>query len=389
MTNEMKEILDELSQIESRNAEIATEVETAEASVLEERDQESKELEARKAELLARKEELEAEERAAEEVANETVVTEDVELPTEERTTDMEKIYDIASEEYRSAWVHNLQGKKLTETEERAYATTDAANAVPTAVADKFFEKIKKLAPMLSEITLMQVAGNIKFMAEGTRNAAGTHVENTAVTPAADTMVSVELGGKEFMKVIRISKAAETMSINAFENWLVEMLSGDIARAIDDYIINDSTNGIVNMASTATTNKITQTATAGYGYADICNLVALLPAGYDAEAKFLVSKKVLFNSVKGILDSNKRPIFDPVEKTLFGYPVVVDDYVPSNHNQIYLGKWTDVVGNLSQPVTVDRSAESGFLNNSIDFRGTAIFDSKLAKNDAVVWIANA
>ena len=122
MTNEMKEILDELSQIESRNAEIATEVETAEASILEERDQESKELEARKAELLARKEELEAEERAAEEVANETVVTEDVELPTEERTTDMEKIYDIASEEYRSAWVHNLQGKKLTETEERAYA---------------------------------------------------------------------------------------------------------------------------------------------------------------------------------------------------------------------------------------------------------------------------
>ena len=54
MTNEMKEILDELTQIESRNAEIAAEVETAEASVLEERDKESKELEARTAELVAR-----------------------------------------------------------------------------------------------------------------------------------------------------------------------------------------------------------------------------------------------------------------------------------------------------------------------------------------------
>lgn len=388
MTKEMKEILDELNQIESRNAEIAKEVETADASILEERDKESKELEVRKAELIARKEELEAEERAAAEVANGNVA-EEVEIPTEERNKEMEKMYDVASEEYRSAWAKVLQGKKLNEVEERAYATTDAANAVPTAVADKFFEKIKKLAPMLSEITLMQVAGNIKFMAEGTRNAATLHTENTAVAPAADTVVSVNLAGNEFMKVIRISQAASTMSISQFEDWLVEMLSGDIARAIDSFIINDASNGIVAMVSTATTNKVTQTATAGYGYADICNLVSLLPAGYDAEAKFLVSKKVLYNDIKGILDTNKRPIFDPVEKTLFGYPVVIDDYVPSDHKQVYLGKWTDVVGNLSQPINVARSDQSGFLNNSIDFRGTAIFDSKLAKNDAIVWLANA
>ena len=235
----------------------------------------------------------------------------------------------------------------------------------------------------------MQVAGNIKFIAEGTRNAAALHTENSAVAPATDTTVSVSLGGNEFMKVIRISKSAETMSINAFEDWLVEMLSGDIARAIDNFIINDATNGIVAMVSTATTNKVTQTATSGYGYADICNLIALLPAGYDAEAKFLVNKKVLWSDIKGIVDSNKRPIFDPVEKTLMGYPVLTDDYVPSDHKQVYLGKWTDVVGNLSQPVNVARSDQSGFLNNSIDFRGTAIFDSKLAKNDAIVWIANA
>lgn len=310
---------------------------------------------------------------------------------TVKENTEMEEIrtYGIESEEYRSAWVHALQGKKLTEIEERAFATTDAANAVPTSVSDKMFEKMKKLAPMLSEITLMQVAGNIKFMAEGTRNTAAIHTENSSVTPATDSVVSVSLGGFEFMKVIRISKAAETMSIAAFENWLVEMLAGDIARKIDDYIINDSTNGIVAMASTSTTNKVTQTATTGYGYSDIMNLIALLPAAYDAEAKFLVNKKVLFQDIKGIVDSNKRPIFDPVEKTLCGYPVLVDDYVPTDHKQVFLGKWTDVVGNLSQAVNVARSEESGFLNNSIDFRGTAIFDSKLAKTDAVVQLANA
>ena len=373
-----------LQEVNERLAALDVEVrDMADVEEVEKATEEKKALLERKAEL----EEFEKRKAQAEALTKGEVQPEKVIERSE--VNEMEKKYGIDSEEYRSAWAKRLMNQKLTEIEERAYASTDAGNAVPTAVSDKFFEKIKKLAPMISEITLMQVAGNIKFIAEGTRNAASVHAENTAVAPSADTTVSVTLGGNEFMKVIRISKAAETMSINAFENWLVDMLSGDIARAIDDFIINDSTNGIVNMVSTATTNKVTQTATSGYGYADICNLVALLPAGYDAEAKFLVSKKVLYNSIKGIVDTNKRPIFDPIEKTLFGYPVVVDDYVPSNHNQVYLGKWTDVVGNLSQPVTVDRSEESGFLNNSIDFRGTAIFDSKLAKNDAIVWLANA
>ena len=373
-----------LQEVNERLAALDVEVrEMTDVEEVEKATEEKKALLERKAEF----EEFETRKAQAEALTKEEAQPSKVVERSEEIT--MEKTYGIDSEEYRSAWAKKLMNKELNEEEKRAYASTDAGNAVPTAVSDKFFEKIKKLAPMLSEITLMQVAGNIKFIAEGVRNAAQIHTENTAVTPAADTTVSVTLGGNEFMKVIRISKAAETMSINAFENWLVDMLSGDIARAIDDFIINDNTNGIVKMVSTATTNKITQTATAGYGYADICALAALLPAGYDAEAKFLVSKKVLYNDIKGIVDTNKRPIFDPVEKTLFGYPVVVDDYVPSDKKQVYLGKWTDVVGNLSQPVTVDRSEESGFLNNSIDFRGTAIFDSKLAKNDAIVWLANA
>lgn len=374
-----------LQEVNERLAALDVEVrEMTDVDAVEKATEEKKALLERKAEL----EEAETRKAQAEMLASNEVQPEKI-IERSEETKTMEKTYGIDSEEFRSAWAKNLMHQTLNEEEKRAYATTDAHTAIPTIVANKFFEQMKKLAPMLSEITLMQVAGNIKFMAEGTRNAASTHVENTAVAPAADAVVSVELGGKEFMKVIRISKAAETMSVSQFEDWLVNMLSGDIARAIDDYILNDSTYGMVNVISTATTNKITQTATSGYGYADICNLVALLPAAYDAEAKFLVNKKVLWNNIRGIVDTNKRPIFDPEEKTLMGYPVVVDDYVPSNHKQLYLGKLTDIVGNLSQPVAVDRSAESGFLNNSIDFRGTAIFDSRLAKKDALVWIADA
>lgn len=371
-----------LKEIETREAEIRELIkadETSETKMpIEEIDKltaEVEQLNEERAKIVAENEKREALIKATLAGKGETVA---------ERKQEHMEVYNIESVEYRDAWAKKLLGKPMLEVEERAYAAADANNAVPTLVADKFFEKMKKLAPMLSEITLLRVAGNIKFTVEGTRNAAAAHTENTAVTPAADTVVSVSLGGYEFIKVIRISKAASAMSIPAFIDWLVEMVAGDIARALDNYIINDSSNGIAAITYTTSTNQILQTATTGYTYADLLALVALLPAAYDAEAKFLVNKKTLFGKIKSIVDSQSRPIFDPAEKTLLGYPVLVDDYVTTANGALYLGRWADVVGNLSQDIVVDRSNESGFLNNSIDFRGTAIFDSKPSKVDAIV-----
>jgi len=291
-----------------------------------------------------------------------------------------ERTFDASSKEFRSAWAKSLMGQELTEIEKRAYSTANAA--IPTEVADMFFEKMKKLAPMLEEITLLRVAGNVKFYAEGVRNTAGKHTENKEMADAGDTMVSVTLGGFEFMKVISISKSAKAMSISAFENWIVDMLAGDIARAIDDYIINDETNGIAAIEFTAGENQIE--ATAAYTYQNIMDLIGLLPAAYDAEAKFLVNKKVLWSDIRSITDSNKRPIFDPESKTLCGYPVIEDDNVKTTSKDLYLGRWLDVVGNLSEDVTVESNANSGFTRGAIDYRGFAVFDSKPSKDDGIV-----
>lgn len=315
-----------------------------------------------------------------------------IEIEERKEEKDMEeRSFTTASPEYRSAWLKNLQGQQLSEIEQRAYAAADTHNAIPTQVADQFFEAMKKLAPMLSEVTLMRVAGNIKFIAQGTRNAASKHTENAAVSAAADTVVSVTLGGYEFMKVIGISKNAENMSIDAFEAWLVEMLSGDIARALDDYIINDSSNGIAAITYTTNTNQIVKTN--GYTYAQIVNLIALLPAAYDAEAKFLVNKATLWNEIAGITNTQGTPVFVPdtregIAGRLMGYPVVVDDYVSTANKALYLGRWKDIVANLSKGVEVERDESSGFLSGTINYRGYAAFDSKPAKTDAIVRLVS-
>lgn len=291
-----------------------------------------------------------------------------------------ERTFNAESAEFRTAWAKNLMGQELSEIEKRAY--DQAGAAIPTEVANQFFEKMKKLAPMINEITLLRVAGNVKFYAEGVRNTAGKHTENAEVASAEDTMVSVTLGGFEFMKVISISKSAKAMSVSAFEKWIVDMLAGDIARAIDNYIINDETNGIAAIKFVADENQIEATAT--YTYKNIMDVIALLPAAYDAEAKFLVNKKVLWSDIRGIVDSNKRPIFDPESKTLCGYPVIEDDNVATANKDLYLGRWLDVVGNLSEDITVESNANSGFTRGAIDYRGFAIFDSKPAKADGIV-----
>ena len=375
-----------LERLEELSAEIPAE--TRDAMTTEEIEERADEIEAIRAELENRKAAAAEEEQRSKELAQlkgEPIIDEREDKPME-----------INSKEYRDLWLKNLQGT-MNEEETRNWATTTsgnnkATNAVPTIISDKFFEKMKKLAPMLSEITLLRVAGNLQFISEGVRNPVSSiHTENSAMNPVHDTTVKVNLGGFEFMKVIQISRTAALMSIDAFEGWLVEMLAGDIARAIDNYILNDSTNGVAALTFSTGTNQILNTE--GYTYGDICDLIALLPAAYDAEAKFLVNKKTLYGTIAQIVDSVGNPIFVPdtitgVGGRLMGYPVVVDDYVTTTDSALYLGKWTDVVGNLAEDIHVDADESAGFTSNAIMYRGIAVFDSKPAKDDAIVRLVS-
>ena len=375
-------------QLQARMDELIAETSEEKRDALDNDELEARitEMEALKAEIENRKAAAAEEARKAEEAAQ--MKGEPIIEKQEERNM------DINSKEYRDLWLKARQGS-LTEEEARAYSAA-GTNAVPTMVSDKFFEKMKKLAPMLSEITLLRVAGNLKFVAEGVRNdATAKHTENSALAASADETVSVVLGGFEFMKVIQISRTAKLMAIDAFENWLIEMLAGDIARSIDNYIINDSSNGIAALTFTTGTNQILNTAATGYTYKNVCDLIALLPAAYDAEAKFLINKKTLYGAggIAQITDSAGNPIFVPDTATgiggrLMGYPVVVDDYVANSNKGVYLGKWTDVVGNLPEDIHVDRDESAGFTANAIVYRGIAVFDSKPAKGDGIVRLVS-
>ena len=86
----------------------------------------------------------------------------------EEGTTKMEekRTFAVDSAEYREAFLKALMGKDLTAEERGAMDSGDASGgaAIPTITLDKIIQKLGKASPILDEIDLMQIEGNVTIV---------------------------------------------------------------------------------------------------------------------------------------------------------------------------------------------------------------------------------
>ena len=299
----------------------------------------------------------------------------------------------VASPEYRSAWLKQLRRLPLSDAEKRAYSNVagTGAEVIPTQTANEIISKIKTLAPMLNEVTLLHVKGAVKFAVEGTNNAAAIHTENAAITAAADTFTTVTLTGYEIIKLVQISDTVMTMSIAAFESWIVNMLAEAIARKIEDLLINGTgTNqprGINGANTWGATNSVTVGASASLTDANVQALIGLLNAGYDRNAKFAMSKKTLFTDFMPLQNNSKNHIVTMQGNAYFvyGYPVLLSDYVADH--EAFLGDFKKVCANLAENIGVKNAYDIN--TNSYKYSGIAIFDCQPAIGEAIVKLVKA
>ena len=295
--------------------------------------------------------------------------------------------------EYRSAWLKNLRRLPLTDAEKRAYANASGTGAevVPTQTANEIISKVKKLAPMLNEVTLLHVKGAVKFAVEGTNNDAAIHKENAAITAAADTLTTVTLTGYEIIKLVQISDTVMTMSIAAFESWIVDMLAEAIARKVEDFFINGTGSsqpkGIDKANTWGAENSVTVTKAGSLTAANVQTLIGLLNAGYDRNAKFAMSKKTLFTDFMPLQDNSKNHIVTVQGNNYFvyGYPVLLSDYV--KEHEAFLGDFKKVCANLAENINVKNAYDID--TNSYKYSGIAIFDCQPAIGEAFVKLVKA
>lgn len=290
--------------------------------------------------------------------------------------------------EYRSAFLKHLRNMEMSDVEKRALTTgmSSAGAAVPTQTAKKIVEKVVEFAPLLDKIDLLAIKGKVTIPAEGTTLEAQLHAEGAVIDGDKDTLKNIDLGVYEITKLVTISKSVETMSIDAFEEYLTNKIARKVAEKITGYIINGTgTNQPegINAIKWDETNSVMFDGTLTEAQVD--SAVALLNGGYDAGAEWLMSKKTFFADYRPIQNKSKNDVVTKDGKTWYieGYPVNFDDRVQLH--DAFLGNLRlGYVGNLPEDVTV--TSQFVVRENSYDFLGAALFDGKISAVEAFVKI---
>ncbi|MDD4280359.1 MAG: phage major capsid protein, partial [Candidatus Sumerlaeales bacterium] len=261
--------------------------------------------------------------------------------------------------------------------------------AVPVIIAEQIVDRMAKIAPMINEITLFRVPGVLRIMVEGARAAAALHAENAPIVPAADTLVPVVLSQFEFAKAHQISATIRNTAIPAFESWLVNALAEDLALLVENAIVNGTnvTGGIENVINPWVNGVSGIDYGEGLTYDNIVDLMALLPARHDRNAKWLMNKAMFYNQFAKVQDANGLPIVAKefsaaIPFRVLGSPVVISDTIAAG--VAYYGNFRQLYGNMSQDINVRASEEAGFMSNSVIYRGTVIFDCDHPDNTA--WV---
>lgn len=307
----------------------------------------------------------------------------------------------LSSKEYRSAFYKSLQGKELTAPEKAAMTkartefekranefntSTNSAAVIPTATLDEIISKARTHGGLIAECRSFSMPSKIAIPIATPADKAAWHVEGAPVESEKITPTAITFDGNEILKVFSISAKVQTMSIPAFESYLVDELENCVMATIEDAIVNGTGNGQGTGILTAFDSDNTVTASSDT-YAALLNTVAKLKRGYSNGAKFAMNNATLWTQIYKMRDGDNRPLFitdlqNDIVGRLLGYPVVVDDYLPDN--TIIFGNFNYMAYNLPSGIVIESSRESSFKSALIDYRALAIADCKPILNDAFV-----
>lgn len=314
-----------------------------------------------------------------------------------------------ATPEYRSAFYKSLMGKQLTANEQAAFdavtekrsdaysTSSEVAAVIPTQTYNQIISKARTMGGLLAEARGFNMPTKISIPIATPSANASWHTEGADVDTEEPSITNITFDGYEILKIFSISVKVKAMTINAFENYLVEELTACVMGTINAALVSGTGSG----QGTGLENGITWKKTSGAGknaievahgsdvtYTDVVAAAALLKRGYAMGAKWAMNNATLYTVFYGMTDDNGRPVFiaDPKNEgvgKILGFDVVVDDNIADD--VAYLGNYSKYLGyNLPMGITVDSSKDSSFKSGRIDYRAMAVADCKPIITEAFV-----
>lgn len=306
--------------------------------------------------------------------------------------------------EYRSAFYKGILGRELTteernamdqaEVETRAFnIASDNANVIPTHTLNEVVRKARTQGGLLAEARGFNIPANFEIPIGTPLTKAEWHTEGDTVEGEKNVPTKVSFSANELVKVFSISTKARKMSVPAFEQYITDELVASVMEAIEQALVSGTGvgqgQGIDSVEFSDEKNNLIELS-ATPAYTDFTKALALLKRGYAQGAKFAMNNATLYNVVYSVVDMNKRPIFvqDPKNESIgmiLGVPVVIDDNL--QNNEIYLGNFNYLGYNLPDGIALEVSTESSFKQNLIDFKASALADTKVILPEAFVKLA--
>ncbi|WP_145422124.1 phage major capsid protein [Staphylococcus hominis] len=323
------------------------------------------------------------------------------------RQNEVPKENIFGSNEYRSAFFKTMLGQKLSDVEQRTFnrameqqdiehradeftSSSNASAVIPEQTLNEVIRRARTQGGLLANVRSFNMPTKIRIPISTPQERAEWHAEGEYVEADKAVTTAVSFEGNEIIKIFSISVKAKTMSISAFESYLVEELTNCVVEAIEYALINgtgvNQGEGILTGITWNAANSVDVTGK----YTDFTKALGMLSRGYAQNAKFAMSNATLYNQVYGVMDNNQRPIFiqDAQNETVgrvFGKPVIIDDNIEDG--TIILGDFNYIGYNLPQGIMLESSRESSFRSGLIDYRAMAIADTRVLVDDAFVKLS--
>lgn len=315
-----------------------------------------------------------------------------------------EQVAEKENKEYRNAFFNHLMGRELTNDQSTVFdkmntalTTSGTAVVIPTTTAAKIWRKVGELYPFCNDVTKLNIKGNYQLVLEDTSSDTAFYEEGTPTTDGSETLSTYLLSGCELSRCIPVSWKLKEMSIDDFEDYIIEKMAKKMGAGLAYGVMNgkgkkaassgdkDEPYGVITaLGKESSTPQIVEYTTAPT-YADLTKLFGLIKSGYTKTV--YANNTFIWNVLANVVDKNGKPYFIPDTSAggvgrMFGAIVKEDDSVPNDG--MVLGDATQYLVNFNKEITLD--TEERKKDRETDYIGYAIVDGTPVTNKAFAYL---
>ena len=366
-----------IEEINARLAAIDGELESASGETLAALESEVEALTAERAQLMA---DIESRQQLRSNIAAGLVTGKTIEKPEEDNDME-EKRFTLESEEYRSAFLKNLRGEDMTETESRAFTflTTNTTAPLPTVMQNRIIDLIGEAHPIVADVYSMPSGSAITIPVGKSIDAdAGATAENAAANELQITFDDISLSGEDYTANVEMSYKMAAMAIPAFEDYLIAKISERLGAVLAAGIVAKIKDGIADGNTIGT----------GVNYANIC-------AGFGELKRVGTvvvygTRKGVYNKLVGMVDETKRPIFQqPITAAaagaILGAQIKFEDAIEDD--ELLIGDPKKFLQNVVAPVIIE--SDKDLKNHKYIYSGYTCQEGVLTDDKAFAVVSEA